>query len=418
MKARLSLFSAMLLVVSLFLIAGLAVPVRAQDDGPVEEPIAAEAVIPIDGLETPNNPDVAWNALNTCRKFLVVYDRKRTDTDYNIWGRYVANNGAVVGAGPFQITPNTATTKQMTPAVTYNVGGGNYLVAWEDNRHGQWEIYAQLWNCAKQSVNAAVRITTNASHQLSPDVACGKSPTGCWVVWEDFRNGQWEIYGQRLTVAGALAGGNVRLTNNASIQRYPTITRNPEDTGCALESFMVAWQDSRNSANTGTDIYIQQLDNLGALCGGNMAVTTNKGNQMYPDLAYGTTNNAYQVVWQDHRNGNADIYARRVNPAGAGIGGDFWLSNLAPSSQSRPAVCYGSTPNRFNAVWYDMRAGNLDVYGQRSGGAGGLVGGNIPIANSANNETRPAIAYSSVANIFFVVWTDAVDGIEGVAVAP
>ena len=65
-----------------------------------------------------------------------------------------------------------------------------------------------------------------------------------------------------------------------------------------------------------------------------------------------------------------------------------------------------------------MRAGNLDVYGQRSGGAGGLVGGNIPIANSANNETRPAIAYSSVSNIFFVVWTDAVQGIEGVAVAP
>ncbi len=407
MKAKHFFFPVMLLIVSLSLVGAPPDPVQAQEEA---------AVVPIDGAETPNNPDVAWNALSTCRKFLVVYDRKRTDTDYNIWGRYVSDDGSAAGAGPFQITNNLS--KQMTPAVTYNVGGGNYLVAWEDNRHGQWEIYAQLWNCAKQSVNAAVRITNNASHQLAPDVACGKSPTGCWVVWEDFRNGQWEIYGQRLTVAGALVGGNVRLTNNASIQRYPTITRNPENTGCALESFMVAWQDSRNSANTGTDIYIQQLDNLGALCGGNLAVTNALGNQMYPDLAYGTTNNAYQVVWQDQRNGNADIYGRRVNANGAGIGGDFSLSIVAPSNQSRPAVCYGSTPNRFNTVWYDLRAGNLDVYGQRSLGGGGLVGVNFAIANSANSETRPAIAYSSNANIFFVVWTDATQGIEGIAVAP
>ena len=66
-------------------------------------------------------------------------------------------------------------------------------------------------------------------------------------------------------------------------------------------------------------------------------------------------------------------------------------------------------------VWYDNRAGNLDMYRQRSGG---LVGGNYAIANSAINESLPAIAYGSASNLYFVVWTNTKTGIEGVAVAP
>ncbi|MDD2921723.1 MAG: hypothetical protein PHQ36_05490 [Anaerolineales bacterium] len=423
MSRKLFLIPLYLLAVSILVIGSLPVPVQAQEG----DPEGAGNVILIDSnLQTPSNPDIAWGP--ACGKFLVVYDRKVSNTDYNIWGRYINSDGSPYLA-PFRIT--SAATKQANPAVAWNQAGGNYMVAWEDFSAGHWQIYAQRWGCKKLGIGGAVALAPAAvdtTQRLNPDVACGYftdiTRRGCWVVWEDLRNLNlsWDIYGQWVSHLGVPAGGgNIRISLNASSQRYPAITQNPESTGCKENSFMVAWTDARNTAVSGFDIYSQQLDNIGR-CGLNLPVTRNAGNQMYPDLAYGTVNNAYQVVWQDYRNVNTDIYARRINSAGGGMGADFALSN-PPTNQSRPAVCYSTNAvNQFNTVWHDNRvpANLLGIYGQRSVGNGVLIGTpanvNYLIVNSANNETRPAIAYSSVSNRYFVVWVNSTTGIEGRAI--
>ena len=435
MKTKLSLFAIPLLVLSLFLIIGMTIPVQAQE-GDTEE---VGILVPIDRAQTPNNPDVAWN--NTCQKFLVVYDRTRVVADTNIWGRYVDDTGAVALPVPFQITTGTANSRQKNPAVAYNAGGGNYLVVWEDYRGGLPEIYAQLWNCAMMSAGPLVNVTNNPWSQIKPDVACGQS-SGCWVVWEDIRPpagggvANWEIWGQRFNAAGIKVGDNVNITAQASAQHNPTIASNPDITVCSDRgSFMVAWEDSRNVATTGIDIYIRQLNRVGgvaAFCGGSLpvlAASYRKGNQVNPDLAYGTTNHAYQVVWRDYFNDvNGYIRACRVTGAGAGLApfGGLRLSDPpGPPTQSKPAVSYGTILNHFNTVWYDNRNAGIghfdDIYGQRSTGMGVVMipPGNLPIANTADwDETNPAIAYSQASNIYFVVWDNSVNGIEGAPVDP
>lgn len=380
--------------------------------GPAGAQEAPEAVGPVLDVDADpaaqNKPDVAWNP--RCGIFLTVYERTRTAVDDNIWGRYVSGTGAVLGPGPFQITTNGL--RQLAPAVAYNPTNGTFLVAWHDNRHGNWEIYAQLWNCEKQPASPPVRVTVQAAAETNPDVICGYDM--CWVVWEDLRDGQWEVYGQRLTPAGALLGANIRFTNNPAVQQSPAITYNPENNGCALHSFYVVWEDTRNPGQ-GFDIYGRQLDNIGP-CAASLAVYTGQADQRRPDLAYATASDRYQVVWDDARNGATDIFGRRIGPNGGLAGAEFAIA-VAPDGQARPAVTYDAgVANRFLTVWQDNRAGNRDIYGQRTSGGGGLFGAPWTVVNTPAHETWPAVAYSTASNRYFVVWVKAGEGVQGRAI--
>jgi hypothetical protein len=361
-------------------------------------------------------PDVAWN--ERCDKFLVVYERKRTDVDYNIYGRYVDGNGLGLGAGPFNITLNDR--QQKNPAIAYNRNGGNFVVVWEDLRNGQWEIWAQRVGCNKDLIGDPIRITPNENvthYQLNPDVVCGYD--GCWVVWEDFRNGNWDIYAQKLTPVGGLDGENLQLTTNTSVQRNPAIAYNPDYTGCAdLGSFMVVWNDSRNAAQgAGTDIYAQQLERR-SLCGANLPVFVGSGDQRFPDIAYGTTNHQYQVVWEDTRNETSgDIYARMLTANGNTLGVSVALASQFGSNQQRPAAAYDAGfTNEFTTVWEDTRNVNRDIYNQRSSGAGALITTNAPVVTSSVSERYTAIAFGNIAHHYLVVWLDGVEGIKGRAI--
>lgn len=427
MKSRTKVFFALFLWLSLFLVTKTVLPSWGFEtdedyddvfnDLADYDPEAVGGVLDMDpGLELQSSPDVAWN--QSCNQFLVVYDKKHSDVNYNIWGRYVSGSGLALGAGPFQLTADAM--KQSHPAVAYNQVGGNYLVVWEDNRHGNWEIYAQLWNCQKTKVNNPVRVTNNASHSLNPDVVCGYLPSGpvCWVVWEDFRDGNWNIYGQRLNGVGALVGGNIQLTNNTGIQRFPAIARNPEGTGCNPDgTFFVVWHDSRNAAKGfAYDIYGQQLDNVGP-CGANVAVYTGVGAQVYPDIAYGTANDRYQAVWEDNRSGNWDIYGRMALPSGMGASPSFAVAAGA-SSQNRPAVAYDlNTNNQFLTAWQELTAGNWDVKSRRTTGLGALLGG-WALADTIDQEVLPAVAFGATSDHYFTVWQNITNGIRGRAVWP
>ena len=379
-------------------------------------------IVRVDDGDTENEvrPDVAWN--QGCDKFLVVYDAKHDEVDYSIHGTYINGDGMAVNAGSFLITDNDL--QQKDPAVAYNRDRSNFVVVWEDYRNNQWEIWAQRVGCNKDLIGDPIQITTNQNvthYQLNPDVACGYSrgKWGCWVVWEDFRNGNWDIYAQKLTAAGLLDGENLQLTSNTTFQRNPAIAYNSRDTGCAPGgSFMVVWNDTRNSAQgAGTDIYAQQLDGS-TLCRTNLSVFTGAGDQRDPDIAYGMTQRQYQVVWEDNRNnGDWDIYARMTSPNGISLGVSFALAKRADSSQVRPAIAYDAEfTDEFTTVWEDNRNGSRDIYSQRTGGSGPLIAANSSIVVTLATEISTAIAFGNIAHHYFVVWEDSGVGIKGSAI--
>jgi beta propeller repeat protein len=103
-----------------------------------------------------------------------------------------------------------------------------------------------------------------------------------FVVWQDDRNGGWDIYGFDI-VSG----------RERSIHKGPGDQENP-----ALHGSLVVWQDNRNGDWDifGYDIRTRKT----------FPVFVGVGNQTEPDI-YGDV-----VVWTDDRGDDKDIYATRV----------------------------------------------------------------------------------------------------------
>tara|TARA_B100000809_G_C15113558_1_gene521537 strand:+ start:885 stop:1952 length:1068 start_codon:yes stop_codon:yes gene_type:complete len=103
-----------------------------------------------------------------------------------------------------------------------------------------------------------------------------------FVVWQDDRNGGWDIYGFDI-VSG----------RERSIHKGPGDQENP-----ALHGSLVVWQDNRNGD---WDIYGYDIRTRKTF-----PLFVGVGNQTEPDI-YGDV-----VVWTDDRGDDKDIYATRV----------------------------------------------------------------------------------------------------------
>jgi len=106
--------------------------------------------------------------------------------------------------------------------------------------------------------------------------------------------------------AWQLNGTGVAITSGD--QGQPTIC--PDGAGGTI----IAWADSRNG---NYDIYAQRMDGLGvAKWGANgVLVCFALGDQTSPQIVPDGNNGAI-VTWEDTRNGNPDIFAQRVDASG------------------------------------------------------------------------------------------------------
>jgi beta propeller repeat protein len=139
-------------------------------------------------------------------------------------------------------------------------------IVWQDERNGHWDIY--LYNL---STSTETRIATDESNQTKPAIY------GDRIVWQDDRNGNWDIYMYDL-----------------SAQKETQITDEPNDqVNPAIYTDRIVWQDDRNG---NWDIYLYDLS-----AQKETQITTDKSDHTKP-VIYGD-----RIVWQDDRNGR-EIY--------------------------------------------------------------------------------------------------------------
>jgi hypothetical protein len=72
------------------------------------------------------------------------------------------------------------------------VSSNHLIVIWEDYRDGNGEIYAILSDDAGETWSSEIRLTYAPSHSAYPRVAVHE--TGFYGVWQDYRDGNWEVY--------------------------------------------------------------------------------------------------------------------------------------------------------------------------------------------------------------------------------
>ena len=62
--------------------------------------------------------------------------------DWDIYGRRVSAAGSPIGQ---QFAVATAPEFQSSAALSANTTSAEVLIVWQDFRHGSWDVYGQLW---------------------------------------------------------------------------------------------------------------------------------------------------------------------------------------------------------------------------------------------------------------------------------
>jgi hypothetical protein len=186
-------------------------------------------------------------------------------------------------------------------------------VAWCDNRSGTYDIFATLLNSDGSIANSGVShdlLLCNAnSDQVYPSVAWSKGAGLYKAVWQDYRSvSRYEIWGASLTPAGVIAADASALVSGAANSYNPALC----DTGNGLG---LVWDDYRD---TNYEIYFARLTASGAKLGADVRLTSNTANSYDPCIVW--TGAEYGVFWDDNRSGNYDLWFQRVSAAGVAQG--------------------------------------------------------------------------------------------------
>jgi beta propeller repeat protein len=97
----------------------------------------------------------------------------------------------------------TANNDQTNPAIASDGSGGSVIV-WQDYRNGNYDIYAQRVNAGGTTLwtSNGVSVCTSGSIQQQPRIV-GDGSGGAIIVWQDSRNGGLDIYAQRMNSSGS-----------------------------------------------------------------------------------------------------------------------------------------------------------------------------------------------------------------------
>ncbi|MGE3458581.1 MAG: hypothetical protein AB7O24_25910 [Kofleriaceae bacterium] len=336
----------------------------------------------------PNNqfqPSIACNTSGSC--FAAWSDRQNFATNVN------DVYGATVTGSPPVGTPAAVASgvdEQRDPSVA--VAGSSFRVSYEDTSHGGTSTILTVPSTGGAGVNA-----TRGNNQEERPASTG-SPTQFLVSWADSRAVGHDIYGGRVSAAGAaLDPTGVAISTAARTQYNPASTFDGTN-------FDTVWQDNRSGNQ---DIYFARTSSAGALLDGSgIAISTASGDQTLPDIAYG--NNVNLVVWQDGRAGsNFDLYGALVTPSGSVTLNDIAICTNS-ANQRAPVAAYDAANNLFLVAWYDNTTGSDRVYVARVTTAGTVLDNcGLLITSAANVQNTPAIASGN--GTFFVSWTSGPD---------
>jgi endo-1,4-beta-D-glucanase Y len=275
--------------------------------------------------------------------------------------------------------------------------GTNFLVVWGDYRGGDCDIYgARVSRSGTVLDPSGIAISTAAGYQYAP--AAAFDGADFLVVWTDQRNGQneYDIYGARVSPAGTvLDPDGVAISVAAYSHCFPAVAFDGTNS-------LVVWHDLRNGSY---DIYGARLSQAGTVLDPDgVVVSTAANDQQYPAVAFDGTN--FLVVWQDYRSFGdlSDIYGARVSQTGIVLDPSGVIISAANSVQAAPAVSYDGAD--FLVVWEDWRNNSWsDVYGARVNPAGVVLDpSGIAISTAEDDQYTPAVAFDG-AN-FLVVWED------------
>ncbi|MBC7695875.1 MAG: T9SS type A sorting domain-containing protein [Burkholderiales bacterium] len=298
--------------------------------------------------DTKNGAIIAWDDnRNSASNSTDIYAQRIKSNGYEKWN----TNGIAVCSNNF-------TQKSVS---IIDAGAGSAIITWEDNRAGNYDIYAQKIDSSGNILWAidGVGICTKSTNQKNPKIISDNAGGGI-IVWEDSVNFYWDVYAQRISSSGI----TIWTTGGVGICTAPNAQINPKIDIDGLGGAIITWQDKRN--NVDYDVYTQRINSTGAvLWNTNGLLVCNSMNSQTNARIEPDGSNGALIGWVDKRNGtDYDIYAQHINSTGS----VQWATNgvavcTAVGNQSAFDMKYlGSTGVLL--AWKDGRTNTNSIYSQ------------------------------------------------------
>lgn len=289
------------------------------------------------------------------------------------WSTGVSQVGAWALKGCTAVAPTGATNAEIRLRIICTVTSSATFQACFDDvsfsvipQYPNWDIY--VFNL---SSSTGYVVTNEPSAQMYPDIY------GTTIVWQDKRNGDWDIYSYDLS--------NGLPVNQAEIKQLEVGNQTADQTMPAIDDNRLVWQDNRYGTS---DIFMAVTEFSAEVYDlKEIQITRELHNQINPAIS------GDRIVWQDDRNDLGDIYAydlsgsnekrittnalKQENPAISGDkvvwqdsrngNKDIYVYDFSSSKEKR--ITTNATSEEYPAiygeriVWQDGRKGNADIYG-------------------------------------------------------
>jgi len=383
--------------------------------------------------------------------FVVVWADTRSGS--HIYARRFDSSGAPLGAS-FKVSDDDGSMLRTSPKVWVG-NSGKFVVAWEDYRNVDADIYAQRYDSSGSPLgtNILVNVDSLSEDQYHPNLSMGLNDR-FMVAWVDLRRGDEAIFARSLSfedpsgdtilfsvtsetssvvqdcppiVADTLGRFTVawieytlsdptayalRFDSLGQIQSDTIILTNPPSTGerhgltisSDLDgSFAVAWMDKRSG---NYDIYAQSVTSQGFPSGANLTLNDDLlgANQDHPQVAV-RADGGFAVVWADSRGGASDIFMRRFDQSAGPLSDDYMVNDsLGRFYHGNPDLACDDSGNLV-AVWEDARSSLVEIYAQLFHNSGNPTGGNFRVnCQGMINSFAPSCDMSPEGD-FAVVWS-------------
>lgn len=187
---------------------------------------------------------------------LYVVWRDARDDAGDLYQQRLGRNGQLrLGANGLVLASGAGT--QSAPVVA-SIGNVGAFAAWADTRGGEADVYAQRVDSTGADVWTAngVAVCTATGEQRGVR-AIRDNGNGLVVAWEDRRDADWNVYAQRIGYAGGVqwAADGVPVADTAWAQEALRVSSD------GVGGIYLAWEDLRDGVHR--HVYAQRVDSLG-----------------------------------------------------------------------------------------------------------------------------------------------------------
>jgi len=304
-------------------------------------------------------------------------------------------------------------TAQEAPAAAMDKNYSSCYV-WADKRDGDWNIYGRLWGRKPEALSKSFMVNEEDKvlrDQKAPDVA-GKTGEFVFVVWQDSisKEPYWQIYCRKIAPDGKPLSDeimvNEKVLNHAKFPRIAVNARTQE--------FVVVWQDYRDGQY---DIFARLFDDKCEPKSGDVKVNEDGKTtpHLYPVVSF--TDKGIAVAWQDNRDGllKADIYMRYFKPDLSPLSASAQVNDDVEAWHFTPAIA-ASDSGFFSIVWLNFsKSAKGDIYAQRYDPDAKKIDQNMAISNIAiTTEANrvPSVTMGKDNVSFWTSWADSTGSVD------